>query len=172
MDFSKLTAIIAILITLSIASERLVEIIKGFFPNLNEENLTGEAEAWRKAKVSILAVICGIVTAFLASPLLAGIFRDLFKDSSCQLFVSWFGALGSNAPCGFNLNANGLLVIFALGLLASGGSSLWNSILEYLLKIKDLKKSELKRSESLRRIEVARAEVALEAARNRLHKPE
>jgi hypothetical protein len=172
MDVTKLISIISALFTLSVASERLVEIIKGFFPQLNEQNLEGQAEALRKAKISILAVVCGIVTSFLASPLLAGIFRDLFKDSACPLFISWFGSMGSDVPCGFNLNANGFLLILALGLLASGGSSLWNSVLEYLLKIKDLKRAEVRRTEALRRIEVARAEVALNAARLRLSKSE
>ncbi len=39
MDVNKLTAIVTILITLSIASERLVEIIKGFIPFLNADTL-------------------------------------------------------------------------------------------------------------------------------------
>lgn len=59
MDIAKLTAIVSILITLSVASERLVEIVKGFIPSLNAENLEAEAEAWRKAKISILSIISG-----------------------------------------------------------------------------------------------------------------
>lgn len=158
MDVNKLIAIVTILITLSIASERLVEIIKGFFPKLiTPPSDDPQLEARRKANVSLLAVASGIITTFLASPLLAGIFKDLFKDSSCPMFISWFGSLGNNAPCGFSLNTNGLLLILALGLLASGGSSLWNSILEYLLKIKDLKKIEVAKANELKNIEIAKS---------------
>jgi hypothetical protein len=170
MDTTKLIAIVTILITLSIATERLVEIIKGFFPKLSQEIpaelpedtpekvlARQKTEAWRKAKVSFLAVICGIITAFLASPLLASIFTDTFKNSSCPLFISWFSSLGVNSPCGFNLNFNGVLLILALGLLASGGSSFWNSILEYLLKVKDLKKVDVQKAQALKNIEIERA---------------
>lgn len=182
MDIAKLTAIVTILITLSIASERLVEIIKGFIPYLNPDTSEGPPEAdtvfpepykeaKRKAIISIVAVCCGIATAFLASPILAGIFKDLFSGSTCKLTVG-FANLGENSPCGFDLSGNGLFLVLALGLLASGGSTLWNSILEYLLKIKDLKKSEVKRAESLRRIEVEAARVRLEGERARLLKAE
>jgi len=34
--------------------------------------------------------------------------------------------------------------LFVLGLLASGGSGFWNSILSYLLKVKDIKGEVLK----------------------------
>lgn len=36
-----------------------------------------------------------------------------------------------------NNRGNKVFVILALGLLASGGSAFWNSVLEYLLKAKD-----------------------------------
>jgi hypothetical protein len=139
MDTTKLAAIVTLLVTLSLASERLVEIIKGFFPKLTGTLDDPQKEAWRKSKISILAVFCGILTAFLASPLLAGIFKDLFKDSSCELLVGWFASLGNNTNCGFDLNTNGFLIVLALGLLASAGSPLWNSVLGYLLKVKDIK---------------------------------
>lgn len=184
MDVTKLTAIVTILITLSIASERLVEIIKGFIPYLNAEipdvaipengiepiidpSKRLNQEARRKAIISILSVVCGIITAFLASPILAGIFKDLLSGSNCKLT-----SLGENTPCGFDLTGNGVLLVIALGLLAAGGSKLWNSVLEYLLKIKDLKKSEVLRSEALRKIDVQRARIELDAARARILIPE
>lgn len=138
MDINKLVAIVSILITLSIASERLVEIIKGFFPSLNREILDDpKNEAWRKAKISILAVLSGIVTAGLSISLLKAPLKDFsgldLTDKSQLAFA-----------------------IIALGLLASGGSAFWNSILEYLLKIKDLKKVEVAKAEALKNAEVER----------------
>lgn len=87
MDTTKLIAIVSILITLGMASERLVEIIKGFIPTLNEARPDAKDEARRKAYISMLAIACGIFTAFLASPILAGILTDLFKDLSCTLEI-------------------------------------------------------------------------------------
>jgi hypothetical protein len=126
MDITKLTAVVSILITLSVASERLVEIIKGFFPALNAENLEAPAEAWRKARISIIAIVSGIFTAWLSSPILKGLLKDL-----SELDTSNTGSY--------------VFAILALGLLASGGSAFWNSILEYLLKIKDLKETKVKK---------------------------
>src|SRR5205823_3175136 len=114
MDTTKLTTVISLLVALSIASERLVDIIKGLVPWLNQQRRKPAEEGWRKAVLQILAVIAGITTAWLASaaiPKGVGIPDD------------WTGTL-------------------ALGLLASGGSGFWNSILTYVTKAKDLKAAE------------------------------
>jgi len=67
MDAAKLTAIITLILALSVASERLVEIIKGFIPVLDKTNTSDEkAEARRRSYLQILAVLSGILTAFLA----------------------------------------------------------------------------------------------------------
>ncbi len=103
-----LTTIVTLLITLSIASERLVEIIKGIVPFLNQKKDDPTEEGRRKSALQAMAVGAGIVTALLARSVVA------------EIMPAW-----SSIP--------GLL---ALGLLASGGSGLWNSVLDYLLKIK------------------------------------
>src|SRR5262249_46349847 len=107
---------VTLLIALSVASERLVAIIKGLVPFLNQENPDPVREGWRSSLLQALAVGCGIVTAMLARPLLPSV------------VPGW-----DNPP--------GLL---ALGLLASGGSGFWNSIQGYANQIKDIKKLELK----------------------------
>jgi hypothetical protein len=114
MDTTKLTTVISLLVALSIASERLVDIVKGVIPWLNQPRRRPAEEGWRKATLQVLAVIAGIITAWLASaaiPKGVGIPDD------------WTGTL-------------------ALGLLASGGSGFWNSILTYVTKAKDLKAAE------------------------------
>ena len=111
-----LLTLVTVLIALSIASERLVEIIKGFIPYFNQPKSTKKdpkEEARRKAYLQIMAVAAGLVTAFLARSALVGVVPEIFQ--------SFWG-------------------ILALGLLASGGSGLWNSILAYFLEVKDLKK--------------------------------
>ncbi len=118
---SELESIIGLLLAVSIASERLVEIIKGYFPWLNEEKQNPVSEGRRKSALQLLAVSAGIVTAFLAQPILA--------DSLS------------------NMNNQGLKIL-SVGLLASGGSAFWNAILSYMLQVKNLKKQEVKLSSS------------------------
>jgi drug/metabolite transporter (DMT)-like permease len=109
----------AFLVALSIASERLVEIIKGLIPALSKRQEDATKEGRRAAILQIIAVLSGILTAFLAMPASKGVLP---------------GTLTS------------LPGILALGLLASGGSGFWNAILSYLLQIKNLKKSEALRA--------------------------
>jgi hypothetical protein len=117
MDAGKLTAIVMLILAMSVASERLVEIIKGFIPKLDKPNTTDEkAEARRRSYLQILAVISGVLTAYLASDYLPA-----------EIAAS---ASGKNWS------------IVGLGLLASGGSGFWNSILTYVTKVKDIKKVE------------------------------
>lgn len=117
---SELGAIVGLLIAVSIASERLVEIIKGYFPWLNEARPDPSTEGRRKAVLQILAVAAGVITAFLAQPIL------------------------SNSLSGINDQG---IAILSIGLLASGGSAFWNAILSYMLQVKDLKKQEVKASQ-------------------------
>ena len=122
MDMAKITAITTLLIALSIAAERLVEIIKGFTPALNQEHADPIREGRRRAMLQLLAVGAGIVTAWLAGGMIP---TEVY-------------------------NATTPLGILALGLLASGGSGFWNSILTSVTKVKDLKTYET----SLKEVEV------------------
>ncbi len=118
---SELEAIVGLLLAVSIASERLVEIIKGYFPWLNEIRPTSISEGRRKAALQLLAVASGVGTAFLAQPILATSLSTI---------------------------ENSKLAVLSIGFLASGGSAFWNAILSYLLQVKELKKLEVKASQS------------------------
>jgi hypothetical protein len=115
MDAAKITAIVSIILALSIASERLVEIIKGLIPWLDKQNPDPKSEGIRRTCLHVLAVVAGVLTAFLA--------KDYIPEDVARPTGSW--------------------AILGLGLLASGGSSLWNSVLSYLSNVKDLKKIEV-----------------------------
>ena len=121
MVIDTLIELVGILVALSAASERLVDIAKGFIGSLEKPapgtTLSPAEEVRRKAKIQIMAVLAGLFTTVLAWPVIGNMFP---------------GTYGSNA-----------LVIVGLGFLVSGGSGLWNSILSYLLAIKDLRKKEL-----------------------------
>jgi hypothetical protein len=114
MDLNSISSIVALVAALSVASERLVEIIKGIIPFLNKENPDPNAEGYRQALLHVLAVVAGIVTAWLASSTAA--IKSVLPDTP----LAWIG----------------------VGLLASGGSGFWNSIQGYVNKAKDVKTAE------------------------------
>lgn len=137
-----LTNLITILLGLSIASERLVEIAKDsilsgwlgqdktremfeFSDNKPNEvpswlwwmrTTIQPNESWRKAIIQFLAVAAGIVTSILSKPAI----NELIGPE----WTSWHG-------------------LIALGLLASGGSGFWNSILGYAQAAKSAKNAEV-----------------------------
>jgi hypothetical protein len=128
VDINSLAVIVALLIALSVASERLVAIVKGVIPFLNQENSNPTLEGWRTSALQVLAVAAGIVTALLARPLIPSI------------VPGW-----DNIPA-----------LLALGLLASGGSGFWNSIQGYVNQVKDIKKLEAKERRIEARAQVVR----------------
>ena len=115
-----LSTAVAVLIALSVASERLVEIVKGWIPYLNKKYEANpkktpqnkkeyfESEGVRKAIIQLMAVAAGIVTALLAKPAIVSVLPSW--DSSAHFL--------------------------ALGLLTSGGSGFWNSIQSSVLQMK------------------------------------
>jgi len=114
MDTTQLSTIIGLLAALSVASERLVEIIKGIIPWLDQKNSDAAWEAIRRVGVNIIAGAAGVLTAFLAS--------DAFPTTVHMPAGSWSKVV--------------------LGLLASGGSGFWNSIQDYVKNAKNLKAAE------------------------------
>jgi len=122
MDVTKLQTIVGLLVVLSVASERLVEIVKGVIPLLNTERKDKTEEGWRRAALQLLAVGAGMSTAVLA--------RQAIPTEVYDVTNIW--------------------AVLALGLLASGGSGFWNAALTYLAKTKDVKKLEsIEREEAL-----------------------
>ena len=113
MDFQTLYSLVMALAALSVASERLVEIIKGSIPYFGQKSDDPYQESLRQAAIQLLAVAAGTLTAYLA--------KDLLPTA----------VLGKGEFTRFLL----------LGIMISGGSGFWNSILSYLVKIKDIKKA-------------------------------
>lgn len=114
MDINNISSAVAMLIALSIASERLVEITKGYMPSLSQVRKNPADEGRRKATIQFIAVAAGIVTTFLAAPALP---ENTIPDN-------WLSKL-------------------AIGLLASGGSGFWNSIQGYVAQAKEVKKAQV-----------------------------
>jgi MFS family permease len=120
----QLSAVIGLLVALSVAAERLVEIVKGFtwgkwgdfLKTKSEDPIT---EGRRRAILQTMAVVAGVLTAFLAR---AAIPAEVFPTT-----------------------VSGLL---ALGLLASGGSGLWSSLSTYILEVKNLREALVKEAKA------------------------
>jgi|SRR6516165_9789865 hypothetical protein len=118
MDTTQLSTILGLLAALSVASERLVEIIKGFVPGLDKHWSTPGWETARHAILNFIAAIAGMLTAYVA--------REAFPTTL-------------HLPSGF-------LTYVVLGLLASGGSGFWNSIQDYVNNAKNLKGRQAKKA--------------------------
>ncbi len=114
MNPDKLYALVSLILALSVASERLVEIVKGLWPWLNKAKDDAREEGRRRTVLHVFAVIAGMITALLAQPIM---------------------------PDG--ILPKGAVTTIALGLLASGGSGFWNAILSYVGRVKDLKALEV-----------------------------
>ena len=127
-----ITNYVTLLVALSVSTERLVEIVKNFIPWLNTKYKDAKKEGHRKAVLHVLAFCGGIVTAFLAQPAVSAVLSD---------------------------SLNNIWGYIALGLLASGGSGFWNSILSYILEAKNIKAGtadaiEADPTEALKRMQV------------------
>lgn len=109
--FPDLTDNVAMILALSAASERLVALVKGSFEWLHKPTPADpHHERLRQWSLRLIAVISGIITAALSSD-------SVFGTTD----FSWRAVVG-------------------LGILAGGGSDLWNSVLGYLNSLKDEQK--------------------------------
>lgn len=79
-------AVIGFILALSIASERLVDIIKGFSPWLQEENPKIK-EYQRRSLLQILAIFSGVLSAYLA--------QDAIPPEMANLHFAVLGLLAS-----------------------------------------------------------------------------
>lgn len=61
-----LASLLSIVLALSVATERLVEIIKGFMPGLDQPKEDPRQESRRRSYLQIMAVIGGVITAYLS----------------------------------------------------------------------------------------------------------
>lgn len=112
---------VAYLAALSLVSERLVEIVRGFTgigvqkdpPAGAEKGPSPKDEAKRVAHIGLFEIGAGIVTAALAN-------------------------LIHVLPDGIGLT--GLQNVIIFGVLAGAGSSFWNNILAWVIQMKNLRK--------------------------------
>jgi hypothetical protein len=139
VDIEQLSVIVALLAALSVAAERLVDIVKNLFPTyLAEEqkivqggNVAAEdvgkidpkKEGFRKVVLQVLPIVASIVTVMLAWPAVAG-------------------SVPGAPPGGWWTSVSGIATIIATGVLVSGGSGFWNKVVGYIGEVRDLKQGQ------------------------------
>ena len=97
MNLDSLPAIVTLLIALSVATERGVEIVKGLTPWLDTANPVPRKEGWRRAVLQLLAVGFGIAIAALTWPIIAQVLSRPQDDAKTlhEPTVLAFGLLAS-----------------------------------------------------------------------------
>jgi hypothetical protein len=133
-----LQIILAYLIAMSLASERLVTIVKTVLPKLAEEKKTKAqevdlfADRWRRIGVLALALVSSWITVGLSSSTNAEV---ISLENFLPFTRVTIGTLS--------------LPLILVAVLISGGSAFWNNLLGYTKAIKDTKQVE-KASETLK----------------------
>jgi hypothetical protein len=116
MNLSALTSFTTLMMAISIAVERMVEVLKGWFPNsrLFKPNTNSTTEAHRCAWIHVLSGACGFVVAAVGNV-------DIFHV---------LGVSGPKALIGHPVYD--VLSWSITGILASGGSAFWNHALDLI----------------------------------------
>jgi hypothetical protein len=112
-----LTGIIAVLGALSLSVERVVEMIKNVIPFLSKNQ--DVKEGWRRSALQLMSVVAGTGIAFAAKEQIQPLLSNIFNT---QYDMKWH-----------------TFIVF--GLLASGGSGLWNQTLSIVEEVKKAKKN-------------------------------
>ncbi len=118
MDLTALTSFVALMLAVSVATERMVEVLKGWFPNtkLFKADTDSTKEAHRCAWIHVLAGVCGLAVAAVGK---IDIFQVLHIDSwahTTALSIAFYRAASWSI----------------IGILASGGSAFWNHALDLI----------------------------------------
>jgi len=110
----KITSLLSFFAALSVATERITEIIKGL-PGLSNwfaaTDKTGTTEEFRKVSVQIVAVLAGTLVSYVVREPVA---KQLNISDASQISFSWY---------------------LILGAVASGGSGIWNSALDIVREV-------------------------------------
>jgi hypothetical protein len=123
MPLDNLSDLSALILAISLATERLVVIVKTVFPQLGEERppapgeTADEADRMRRLSVLGVAYLCALVTAWLIAD-------------------GWTIEYGAGRR---------VISIFGVALLASGGSAFWTQVVGFASAAKDVRKMERQR---------------------------
>jgi hypothetical protein len=138
MTLSILQSLAVVMIALSAANERLVEIVKSLFstwfiappPTIPPALTDARREMRRERRVQLLAIFCAwIVASFV-----------LYSQASWK--GPWYECLWAPFPISSGADAF-TIPTYVLALLTSGGAAFWNSILDFTKAAKQIKEQRL-----------------------------
>lgn len=137
MNIDTLSTLVALILAVSLASERLVAIVKSLIPQLrSSQNSTLATEAGtapspegmpgnaKMRRIIVRVIVLG--TAWLTSSFFAG--EDILSFKS---FVGQIPFGSGDDPA--------KIPVFIMAILASGGSEVWKNILGYTKAVRDIK---------------------------------
>ena len=116
---TQLTNMAGVILALSVAVERVIEILKGWIPWLGESSAKPKVEAAREGLIHALAAVVGAISAWLCG-------------------INPITQLVPNAP---NTHWHRAFDYVIAGLLSSFGSAFWNHLLDILAAIKEGKEA-------------------------------
>src|ERR1700733_488073 len=99
MDLTVLTHFVTLMLAISIAAERMVEILKGWLPNfwLFKTNPNSTKKAIRCAWIHVLAGVCGaLVAGFSKVNVFAGLNGNAVPDPWCSSLAAGLLASGGS----------------------------------------------------------------------------
>ncbi len=130
MGIEAISELVAVVLAISLVTERLVLVIRtpqkflwliplGQWLN-NENKDKPEEDGPRRLVVQLISFLCALFT------------------------VGWFGTEGWNPMLSIKI-ASQTVPLWLLAILATGGSSFWKNILGYTKAVRDIRKEEIKK---------------------------
>lgn len=125
----KLTAFFTLMAALSIATERVVEIIKGIFPSLAATDPDAKKEKQRRMMLQVLAAFAGMAVAAVGHT---------------QVSTALGGLLDPKGDIWAFPNIAEMALKYGLvGVMASGGSAMWNHALDIVGALKTVQEKKV-----------------------------
>ncbi len=118
----KLSTFFTLMAAMSIAAERVVEIVKGIFPTLAATASDTNKERRRHMTLQLLAALAGIAVAVTTRTQLNNVLGNLLQPDSD---IWTFSNMGSMA-----------MKYSIIGVMVSGGSAMWNHALDIVGALK------------------------------------
>ncbi len=118
----KLSTFFTLMAAMSIAAERVVEILKGVFPSLAVAATDASKERRRHMTLQLMAAVSGIAVAAATRTQLNNVLGNILQPDSDIWSLSNMGSMG--------------LKYCIIGVMVSGGSAMWNHALDIVGALK------------------------------------
>jgi hypothetical protein len=118
----KLSTFFTLMAAMSIAAERVVEILKGIFPSLATTDTDANKERRRHMMLQVVAALAGIAVAATTRTQLNSALGNILQPDSNIWSLSNMGSMAMKYSI--------------IGVMVSGGSAMWNHALDIVGALK------------------------------------